>query len=156
MVKHKKPQDKKTIRNRRASFDYELGDSFVVGMVLNGRETKSLRLGHGQLQGAYVTVKGDELFLINAAIHGTTGIPIQDDEVTQARKLLAKRREIDAIIAAKKQGTTVVPTAILTQGRYIKLRIALGKGKKHQDKRQTIKKREDDRNTQREIRHSMR
>ena len=152
----KKPQDKKTIRNRRASFDYELGDSFVVGIALNGRETKSLRLGHGQLQGAYVTVKDDELFLINAAIHGTNGIPIEETEVTQARKLLAKRREINAIIAAKKQGATVVPTAILTQGRYIKVRIALGKGKKHQDKRQTIKKREDDRNTQRTIRHSLR
>jgi SsrA-binding protein len=140
-----------SIRNKRARFDYDLGDSFVMGIVLNGRETKSLRLGHGQLQGAYVTVKGDELYLINASIHGTKGIPIEESEVTQARKLLAKRKEIDAIIAAKKQGVNVVPTDILINGRYIKVRVALGKGKKHSDKRQTIKAREDSRNAHREL-----
>ena len=109
----KKHQSTGKIVNRRARFDYELGDSFVVGLVLNGRETKSLRLGHGQLQGAYVTVKNGELWLINAAIHGTKGIPIEDTEVTQARKLLARRREIDQIIAAKQPGKTIVPTEIL-------------------------------------------
>lgn len=146
----KKRPNEKVIRNRRAKFDYELGDSFVVGIALNGRETKSLRLGHGQLQGAYVTVKDGELHLINASIHGTKGIPINDDEVTRSRKLLAKRREIDQIIAAKQQGKAIVPTEILTRGRYIKVRISLGAGKKHTDKRQTIKKREDDRNIRRE------
>jgi SsrA-binding protein len=149
----KKPAEGK-IRNKRARFDYELGDDYLVGIVLNGREAKSLRLGHGQLQGAYVTVKGDELYLINASIHGTKGIPIEDQEVTQARKLLAKRKEIDALIAAKQQGRTIVPVDILTRGRYIKLRIAVGKGKKHQDKRQTLKERDDTRNAQREIKKS--
>ena len=147
----KKRPNEKVIRNRRAKFDYDLGDSFVVGVALSGRETKSLRLGHGQLQGAYVTVKDDELYLINASIHGTKGIPINDDEVTRSRKLLAKRREIDQIIAAKKQGKAIVPTEIMTKGRYIKVRISLGAGKKHTDKRQTIKKREDDRNIRREF-----
>ena len=151
----KKPQDGK-IRNQRARFDYDLTDTFLVGIVLNGREAKSLRLKHGSLQGAYVTVKGDELFLINASIHGTKGIPIEDQEVTQARKLLAKRKEIDQIIAAKNQGRTVVPVDILTQGRYIKVRIAIGRGKKHQDKRQTIKERDDSRNAQREMKQSWR
>jgi SsrA-binding protein len=154
-MKKKSPSDGK-IRNRRARFDYDLSDSYLVGIVLNGRETKSLRLKHGSLQGAYVTVKGDELFLINASIHGTKGIPIEDQEVTQARKLLAKRKEIDEIISAKNQGRTVVPVDILTQGRYIKVRIAIGKGKKHQDKRQTIKERDDSRNAQREMKHSIR
>lgn len=152
----KKPQDAGKIKNRRAKFDYELGDSFVVGLVLNGRETKSLRLGHGQLQGAYVTVKGDELFLINASIHGTKNIPIPEEEVTQSRKLLAKRKEIDQIIAAKQQGKTIIPTEILTRGRYIKLRIALGRGKKNYDKRQTLKERDDKRQTARSIRSSLR
>jgi SsrA-binding protein len=151
----KKPQDGK-IRNQRARFDYDLTDTFLVGIVLNGREAKSLRLKHGSLQGAYVTIKGDELFLINASIHGTKGIPIEDQEVTQARKLLAKRKEIDQIIAAKNQGRTVVPVDILTQGRYIKVRIAIGRGKKHQDKRQTIKERDDSRNAQREMKQSLR
>ena len=152
----KKPQEAKTIRNRRASFDYELEESFVAGLVLNGREVKALRMGRGQLQGAYVTVKGDELFLINAAIHGSNGIPIPEDQVTQARKLLAKRKEIDRIIAVKKQGRTIVPTAILTQGRFIKLRMALGKGKKDYDKRQSLKKKDDTRTAQRDINRSLR
>ncbi len=142
-----------TIRNKRARFDYELGDSVVAGLVLNGREAKNLRMGHGQLRGAYVTVKDNELWLINASIHGTNGIPIPEEEVTQARKILAKRKEIDAIIAAKKQGRTIVPTEILTKGRYIKVRIALGTGKKQHDKRSNIRERDQNRNAHREMKH---
>lgn len=150
----KKPaQQSKKIMNRRARFDYELSDSFVVGLVLNGRETKSLRLGHGQLQGSYVTVKDGELWLLNASIHGTKGIPIEDSEVTRTRKILAKQREIDEIIAAKQQGKTIVPTEILTNGRFIKLRISLGRGKKQFDKRQTIKRRDDDRQAHRDVKY---
>ena len=67
------------------------------------------------------------------------------------RKLLAKRREIEQLEAAKKQGMTIVPTKLLTSGRYIKLVIALGKGKKNYDKRQTIKRRDLDRDTKRTV-----
>jgi SsrA-binding protein len=141
----KKPASTKIISNRRARFDYELGDSLVVGLALSGAETKSLRLGHGQLRGAYVTVKDDELWLINATINGTSGVPIADTDQSRARKLLAKKREIAALIEAKTQGRTIVPLEMLTQGRFIKLRIAIGKGKKRYDKRETLKKRETDR-----------
>lgn len=150
--KTKKSTSEGKIRNKRARFDYELGDGFLVGIVLSGREAKSLRMNHGQLQGAYVTVKDEELYLINASIHGTKGIPIEDSEVTKTRKLLAKRKEINEILAAKSQGRTVVPTEILTRGKYIKLRIALGRGKKNFDKRHTLKERDDSRNAQREMR----
>lgn len=139
----KKPTRTKQIVNRRARHDYELGDSLVVGIALTGAETKNLRLGHGQLRGSYVTVKDDELLLINAAINGTNGIPIPEDEQTRARKLLAKRREIDALIEAKQQGRTIVPLEMLTRGRFIKLRVAIGQGKKLYDKRQTLKKRDE-------------
>lgn len=135
----KKSGQTKRITNRRARHDYELGDSLVVGLHLSGAETKALRMGHGQLRGAYVTVKDNELWLINATISGTSGIPIAETEQTQARKLLAKRREINALIAGKQQGRTIVPLEILTGGRFIKLRIAIGKGKKQYDKRQTLK-----------------
>ncbi len=141
----------KQIVNRRAKFDYTLGDSIVVGIALNGRETKALRMGHGQLRGAYVTVKEGELWLINATISGTSGIPIDESEQSRARKLLAKRREIDALIESKQQGRTIVPLEIITHGRFIKLRIAIGKGKKLYDKRQTIKKRDEDRNIRRTL-----
>ena len=144
----KKPATKKTIQNRRARHDYELGDSFVVGLELSGAEVKSLRMGHGQLRGAYVTIKQEELFLINAAINGTSGIPISESDQTRARKLLAKRREIDHLVAAKQQGKTIVPLELLTGGRFIKLRISVGKGKKNYDKRQTMKARDESRNIQ--------
>ncbi|MCA9328992.1 SsrA-binding protein SmpB [Candidatus Saccharibacteria bacterium] len=146
----KKQTQSKTIQNRRARFDYELSDNFVLGMILNGRETKALRLGHGQLQGAYVTIKEGELWLVNASIHGTKGIPIGDTEVTRTRKLLAKQREINQLIAAKQQGRNIIPTEILIGGRFIKLRVALGKSKKQYDKRQTLKKRDDDRRARKE------
>jgi SsrA-binding protein len=142
MPKKKAPSQKR-ITNRRASHDYELGDSLVVGIELSGAETKSLRMGHGHLRGAYVTLKGDELFLINATIAGTSGIPIEASEQTRARKLLAKRKEINALVEAKQQGKTIVPLEILTSSRFIKLRISVGRGKKSYDKRQTLKARDD-------------
>jgi SsrA-binding protein len=147
MAKKKQNQSKR-ITNRRASHDYELGDSLMVGLELSGAETKSLRMGHGQLRGAYVTVKDNELYLINATISGTSGIPISESDQTRARKLLAKRREIQALMDAKQQGKTIVPLEILTGGRYIKLRLSVGRGKKHYDKRQVLKARDDARRTQ--------
>ncbi|HSX32522.1 MAG TPA: SsrA-binding protein SmpB [Candidatus Saccharimonadales bacterium] len=151
-MKKKQQANTKRITNRRARFDYELGDELVVGIALSGAETKSLRLGHGQLRGAYVTTTHEgELLLINAAINGTTGIPITESDQTRARKLLAKHREIDALIEAKQQGRTIVPLELLTSGRFIKLRIAIGKGKKQYDKRQTLKKRDESRNIAAEL-----
>jgi SsrA-binding protein len=144
----KKSAPTKRITNRRARYDYELGDSLVVGLELTGAETKSLRMGHGHLRGAYVTVKDGELYLINATIAGSRGIQIEETEQTRARKLLAKRREIDALVDAKQQGKTIVPLEVLTGGRYIKLRISIGKGKKRYDKRQALKQKDDARRAQ--------
>ena len=150
----KKPAQTKRISNRRARHDYELGDSLVAGLELSGAETKSLRMGHGQLRGAYVTVKDNELYLINATISGTSGIPINESDQTRARKLLAKRREIKALLEAKQQGKTIVPLEILTGGRFIKLRISVGKGKKHYDKRQVLKARDDTRRAQADLKRA--
>lgn len=141
----------KRIQNNRARFDYTLGDDFLCGIVLNGRETKALRLGHGQLKGAFVNINNGELWLNNMTITGHNGLPIDETEKSQARKLLAKKREIDVLIAAKQQGNTIVPTEVLTRTRYIKVRIAIGKGKKQYDKRASLKKRDDSRNIQREL-----
>jgi SsrA-binding protein len=155
-MKKKKQASTKTISNRRARHDYELGDDVVVGISLTGAETKALRMGHGQLRGAYVTVKDGELWLVNATINGTRGIRIDESAQTRTRKLLAKRREIDHLIEAKQQGRTIVPLEILTQGRYIKVRIAIGKGKKNYDKRQTLKARDESRRMQNAIKSSLR
>jgi SsrA-binding protein len=147
----KKPQPG-NIKNRRARHDYELGDSLVVGLQLTGAETKALRMGHGQLRGAYVTTKDNELWLVNSQISGSSGIPIEVDQQNRSRKLLAKRKEIDKLIAEKHTGRTIVPTELITRGRYIKLRIAVGKGKKEYDKRETLKRRQDQRDIERQLR----
>ena len=152
-MKNKQPQVKK-IQNSRARFDYDLKDDYLCGIVLNGRETKALRLGHGQLKGAFVNIKNGELWLNNMTITGRSGLPIEADEQTRARKLLAKGREIDQLIAAKQQGLSIVPTEVLTRTRFIKVRIAVGRGKKQYDKRATIKKRDDDRNVRRELKQA--
>jgi SsrA-binding protein len=148
----KKKLSAKRIVNRRARYDYELGDSLVVGLQLTGAETKALRMGHGQLRGAYVTVRGNELWLTNAQINSTKGIYISEQDETRSRKVLAKRREIDQLIEAKNDGRTIVPLELLTQGRYIKLRIAAGRGKKRYDKRETLKRRQADRDIARQAR----
>lgn len=145
MSKKNRSNNTKTIQNRRARHDYQIDDSLLVGIQLTGAETKSLRHGHGQLRGSYVTVKNDELWLINATISGMHGIVIDEGEQTRSRKLLAKRKEIDKLIALKQQGHTIVPLELLTKGRFIKLRIAAGRGKKNYDKRQTLKARDETR-----------
>jgi SsrA-binding protein len=148
----KKSPDTGRIINRRARYDYELGDSLVVGLELSGAEAKSLRLGLGQLRGAYVAKKGSELWLINAQITGSRGINIPEGEQTRSRKILAKKREIESLEAARQQGHTIVPLELLTGGRYIKLRIAPGRGKKRYDKRETIKRRQQEREARRTAR----
>ncbi|GAC1386987.1 MAG: SsrA-binding protein SmpB [Candidatus Saccharimonadales bacterium] len=135
----------KAIHNKRANFDYELKDSYIVGIILSGRETKALRMGHGHLKGAYVTVKDGELWLVNASIMSTNNIKIEEHEQSRSRKLLAKRKQIDDIVQAKQQGETVVPLDLLIGGRFIKLRIAIGRGKKKYDKRQSLKARDESR-----------
>ncbi len=148
--KHKK-NPLHLISNRRASHDYEISDQLIVGIELTGSETKSLRLGHGDLNGSYVTLKNNELWLINATIHGTNGIIIEDTDKTRARKILARRKEIDRLIDSKQQGRTIIPLEIQTKSRFIKVKIALGKGKKNYDKRQTIKKRDQLRSVNQEL-----
>ncbi len=141
----KKQAHTKQITNRRARHDYELGDSLVAGLQLTGAETKALRMGHGQLRGAYVTLKNGELWLLNARISSTNGVPIDETTQTRSRKLLAKKREIEKLIEAKQQGRSIVPLQMLTGGRFIKIRIAIGKGKKHYDKRAALKARDENR-----------
>lgn len=133
------------ILNRRAHYDYSLGDSIVVGIALTGKEAKSLRQGNAHLRGSYVTIKDGELWLINATIASGKTFSIPETEQTRTRKLLAKRKEIEKLVGAKQQGNTIVPILFTIDGQYVKLKIAIGKGKKHYDKREVIKKREESR-----------
>jgi SsrA-binding protein len=120
-----------------------------MGVVLTGAETKALRMGHGQLRGAYVTVKDGELWLVNAQINSSSGVPIEPDDETRSRKLLAKKSEINKLIEARQAGNSVVPLEIINGGRFIKVKIAVGRGKKHYDKRETLKRRQQEREARR-------
>lgn len=149
-ARNKQTNQSSAVTNRRARFDYELGDELVVGIELTGPETKAARLGHVTLKGSYVSVQGGELWLTNAsfslASHERGGGRTVDD---RPKKLLAHHKEIDRLSTSRQQGYSIVPTKLLTKGRYIKLVIALGRGKKTIDKRETIKKRDLDREQRR-------
>lgn len=136
-----------TILNRRARYDYELRDEFSVGIMLTGVEVKAARSGHVSLKGAYVMLKNGELWLTNASFSVLHTEPGKSTRTVESgpRKLLAHQREIAQIQAAKDRGLTVVPLSMSTRTRFIKLKIATAKGKKRYDKRETIKRRDVDR-----------
>ncbi len=144
----KKPS---AIVNRRASFDYALDEDLVVGVALTGREVRAARDGRVQLKGSFVTIRNNELWLNNASFSlslNSKGIG-ETTVDTSPRKLLAKRKQINELAERKQTGMSIIPLRLLTQGRYVKLVIALGKGKKNYDKRQAIKKRDQERDTSR-------
>lgn len=148
-TKKKKQQKPQAILNRRASFDYALGDDLTAGIVLTGREVRAARDGRVQLKGSFVTVRNGELWLNNASFSLKLNTKGESETTvdTSPRKLLASRKQIDELAARKQDGMSIVPLRLLTQGRHIKLVIALGKGKKNYDKRQAIKKRDQARDT---------
>ena len=131
-MKQKKSQNSVTV-NRRAHYDYQLGDELTVGMNLSGPEVRSIRDHHVQLKGSFVTIRNGELWLNNLTLGADTARNI---------KLLATKKQIASLNKEKVLGSTIVPVRLLGGGRYIKLVIAVGKGKKKYDKRETIKKRD--------------
>ena len=134
-MKKKKVPDSVTV-NRRAHFDYQLGDELTCGMSLSGDEVRLIRDHHVQLKGSFVTIREGELWLNNLTLGADTARNI---------KLLATKKQILGLMREKVAGSTIVPVKLLGGGRHIKLVIALGKGKKKYDKRETIKKRDIDR-----------
>ena len=131
-MKKKKTPDMVTV-NRKAHFDYALGDELTAGMSLAGPEVRAIRDHHVQLKGSFVTIRNGELWLNNLTLGAETARNI---------KLLATKKQIEALEREKVAGSTIVPVKLLGGGRHIKLVIAVGKGKKKYDKRETIKKRD--------------
>ncbi len=130
----KKPKTQASVTvNRRAHYDYQLGEELSCGMLLSGPEVRLIRDHHVQLKGSFVTVKNEELWLNNLTLGADTERNI---------KLLATRKQILSLMRAKQDGYQLVPVRLLAGGRYIKLVIATGKSKKKYDKRETIKKRD--------------
>jgi SsrA-binding protein len=159
MAQKKKPKPtQKAVLNRRARFDYELGDEIIAGIVLTGPEVRAARDGHVQLKGSFVTVRSNELWLNNTSFSiklNQKGDPSARSIDTEPRKLLASRKQIDTLASRKKEGMTIVPTKLLTTGKFIKIVIALGKGKKNYDKRETLKRRDQERDAQQAIKRGI-
>lgn len=139
--------------NRKAHFNYEILEKYEGGIELSGSEVKSIRAGRMSLEGAFVIVRGGEVFLINANIppYQAKNAPPYFDELRNRKILLTKKEIRELVDTEKNKSLTIVPLSLYNKGRKIKISIALAKGKKKYDKRETIKKRE----TDREIRRSL-
>jgi SsrA-binding protein len=139
--------DKKIVcTNRKAHRDYFFMDRFEAGMVLTGTEVKSLRDGRANLKDSYAHVKGEELFLYNMHISPYKHGNIANHEPTRTRKLLMHKREIRRLIGKiQEKGLSLIPVTVYFLKGKAKVELALAKGKRQYDKRQDIKKREQDR-----------
>ncbi|MBP6858114.1 MAG: SsrA-binding protein SmpB [Candidatus Pacebacteria bacterium] len=130
------------ISNKKASFDYEFIETIEAGIKLSGTEVKSLKAHHGSLNGAYIALVGGELVLLGAHIPAwqEKNAPTGYDPY-QSRLLLVKKKELLSLQKSlKTKGLTIVPISLYSKGRYIKAQIAVAKGKKNFDKRESLKK----------------
>lgn len=131
--------------NRKARFDYEIVETFEAGLVLTGSEVKSLREKNVQLKDSYISFQRDEAFLQNAHISPYRASSYNNHDPERLRKLLLHRRELEKIYGAlREKGLTCVPLKIYFRKGRVKLQVALVRGKKKHDKRESIKKREVD------------
>jgi len=137
-------------KNRRATFDYAITDTMIAGLVLLGSEVKSAKAGHVQLKGSYVSVKLNEAKLINSHFshYANAGVRNQH-EPDRERKLLLTKKQLNDLFAAKQNGQHIIPMAMGIDHGLLKLEIGIGTSKKKYDKRETIKKRESERESNR-------
>lgn len=153
-----KSKGKKVVaQNKRAKFEYEFLEKFEAGLVLRGTEIKSIRNHQVSLQRSYVQHRENELWLVEAHIAEYKQGNRENHEPTRPRKLLLHRREINRIIDQLQQkGLTLIPTMMYLRDGRAKVEIALARGKKLHDKRQTMAKRDSQRQVERALREKYR
>ncbi len=141
------------IDNRKAHFNYTIDETFEAGIELLGFEVKAIKKGQANLAGAFCIVRGGEVFIIGMHIPPyQAGNTPKDYDPDRNRKLLLNKKEIIELADADKaKGLTLVPMALYSKGRRIKVEIAIAKGKKLHDKRESIKKRDTDREIRRTL-----
>ena len=131
------------IQNRKANFDYEIIETFEVGIVLTGTEIKSIRLGKANLKDSYAIIRNNELYLLNLHISKYDQGNIFNHDETRTRKLLMHKKEILKLQAKLDlEGFTLVPIKLYFKGSKAKILLGLAKGKKNYDKRESIKKKD--------------
>jgi SsrA-binding protein len=139
-------------KNRRAGFDYDLSEHLIAGLALTGNEVKSMKAGYASLKGSFITLRGQEAYLMGAHVTPYAHAAHKADiDPTRQRKLLLHRRQLSELQQAKDSGHSIVPTALLLDRNFVKLEIAIGRGKKRYDKRETIKQRDTNREIAREV-----
>jgi len=143
------------IKNKKAYFDYEIQKSFEAGIELLGFEVKALKAGKASLDGSFITIRGGQAFLLKATISPfQVGNTPPDYEPTRERRLLLKKseiKELSDIVLSKGTGQTIVPLGVYMKANRLKMEIGLVRGKKKFDKRQSIKKRDTERDIRREL-----
>jgi len=144
------------ITNKKVLFDYDLLEELEAGLELFGFEVKSLRAGRGSLVGGRVIVRGGEAFLVGANIPPwqEKNAPKDYDPERVRRLLLSKKQIVQIADAEEKKGLTVVPLSVYNAGRKLKVKIAVARGKKKHDKRETIKAREEKKKIERQLKQS--
>ncbi len=141
--------------NRKAYHNYHIGESVEAGIALTGSEIKSIRNGRVSLGDAYVRPEAGELWLLNAHIARYEASSYLSHEPTRPRKLLLHRKEINNLTSKiQEKGLTLVPTRLYIKGRIAKVEVALAKGKKLYDKRESITRRETEREMGRALKRS--
>jgi SsrA-binding protein len=134
--------------NRKAFHDYEILETFEAGVALVGTEVKAIREGSANLRDSFARVEGGEVWVYNIHISPYSHRGYADHEPTRRRKLLLRRHEIRKLIGKTvEKGMTLVPTRMYFKNGYVKVAIGLAKGKKAHDKRETVKRRETERET---------
>jgi SsrA-binding protein len=137
-------------RNRKAYFEYTIDDLYEAGLVLKGTEVKSLRLGKANIQDAYARFRDGEVYLLNAHISPYPHAAGENHEPTRPRKLLLRRREMKRLLGKlMERGYTLIPLKLYFKNQYAKVELGLAKGKKKADKRETIRRREEQRELER-------
>jgi SsrA-binding protein len=148
------PEEKNVTVNRKARYEYEILQVYEAGIVLQGTEVKALREGKANLVDSYGLLKNNELWLMGAHISEYTQGNINNHDPVRTRKLLLNRSEIRKLIGkVKEKGLTLVPLRIYFKKGRVKIEIALAKGKKVHDKRETIAKRDFNRDQERRIKY---
>jgi SsrA-binding protein len=153
MVAMAKEQGRKTVaQNRKARHDYHVEDTYEAGLVLTGTEVKSLRAGRASLVDGFAEMRDGELWLVNVHIPPYTQGTWTNHEPRRPRKLLLHRREITRVAArAGERGLTLVPLSLYFKDGKAKVEIAIARGKKAYDKRETLRRREAEREAAREM-----
>ncbi len=140
-------------QNRKARHDYQIEETVEAGLILTGPEVKSLRLGRANLKDSYAKAKTGEVFLYEVHISPYENAPLNEQDPTRTRKLLLHKQEIRRLTAKiQEKGFTLVPLRIYFRGGKAKVELALAKGKKLYDKRETIRQRDMKRDADRQIR----